>query len=102
MSPSAVEKMLEPADVFPPDDDVSDDHTGLLSGHPSYGLGLMLNSTRSFGLVAGHNGGGPGYQASAFRSSASGVSVCAMSTIEDDFRAEAVVADVFECIQVRA
>jgi D-alanyl-D-alanine carboxypeptidase len=34
---------------------------------PRYGLGLMVDPVGRFGVTAGHNGGGPGYSASAFR-----------------------------------
>jgi len=33
---------------------------------PGYGLGLMIDPAMPMGLVRGHNGGGPGYNASAF------------------------------------
>jgi D-alanyl-D-alanine carboxypeptidase len=33
---------------------------------PGYGLGLMIDPGMPIGLVRGHNGGGPGYSASAF------------------------------------
>lgn len=33
---------------------------------PSYGLGLMIDLSNRFGLVAGHTGGGPGYSTAAY------------------------------------
>lgn len=33
---------------------------------PGYGLGLMLDLSSPYGLVAGHGGGGPGYATAAF------------------------------------
>lgn len=57
---------------------------GARNGEPSYGLGLMGDPASSFGLLLGHNGGGPGYNASAFHAPAlDGATVCAMSAIED-------------------
>jgi D-alanyl-D-alanine carboxypeptidase len=49
---------------------------------PSYGLGLMGDPDSPLGPVWGHNGGGPGYTASAFHAAASGVSVCALCASE--------------------
>ena len=64
---------------------------------PSYGLGLMADPASPWGLIAGHNGGGPCYSASAFHSvDLGGVSVCAMGAIENDFSAEQVVAGVLD------
>jgi len=61
-------------------------------GQPSYGLGLMGNPGSSCGRLLGHNGGGPGYSASAFHArDRDGASVCVMAAIEDDFRPEDVV-----------
>ena len=33
---------------------------------PAYGLGVMLDGRSSYGTVAGHGGGGPGYSIGAF------------------------------------
>jgi len=66
-------------------------------GRPSYGLGLMGDPASPWGLVAGHNGGGPCYSASAFHAfDLGGASVCAMGAIEDGFSAEDVVFDVLD------
>ncbi|HKV12864.1 MAG TPA: serine hydrolase domain-containing protein [Thermoanaerobaculia bacterium] len=63
---------------------------------PSYGLGLMGDPASPWGVVWGHNGGGPGYSASAFHAPELGrVSVCAMTGIED-FQAEQLVFAVFD------
>src|SRR5262249_24106993 len=35
-------------------------------GKPSYGLGIMGDPESPWGLLWGHNGGGPGYRTSAF------------------------------------
>lgn len=64
---------------------------------PSYGLGLMADPMSPWGLVVGHNGGGPCYSASAFHApELGGASVCAMGAIEEDFSAENVVFAVLE------
>jgi len=66
-------------------------------GKPSYGLGLMGDPASPWGLVVGHNGGGPCYRASAFHAfDLGGASVCAMGAIEDGFDAECVVFDVLD------
>jgi len=66
-------------------------------GRPSYGLGLMGDPASPWGLVVGHNGGGPCYSASAFHAfDLSGASVCAMGAIEEGFSAEDVVFDVLD------
>lgn len=33
---------------------------------PCYGLGIMADTASPYGIILGHNGGGPGYQASVF------------------------------------
>ena len=64
---------------------------------PSYGLGLMGDPASPWGLIVGHNGGGPCYSASAFHAvDLGGVSVCAMGAIEESFSAEEVVAGVLD------
>jgi D-alanyl-D-alanine carboxypeptidase len=64
---------------------------------PSYGLGLMGDPASPWGLLLGHNGGGPCYSASAFHAvDLGGVSVCAMGAIEEGFSAEEVVAGVLD------
>lgn len=66
-------------------------------GKPSYGLGLMGDPASPWGLVVGHNGGGPCYSASAFHAfDLGGASVCAMGAIEEGFSAEDVVFDVLD------
>jgi D-alanyl-D-alanine carboxypeptidase len=69
-------------------------------GKPSYGLGLMGDPASPWGLAVGHNGGGPGYSASAFHAfDLGGVSVCAMGAIDEGFNAEGVVFDVFDYLR---
>ncbi|PYS80160.1 MAG: serine hydrolase [Acidobacteria bacterium] len=69
----------------------------LRSGRPGYGLGLMGNPASPWGLVVGHNGGGPGYRASAFHAFDLGnVSVCAMGAIEEGFNPEEVVSGILD------
>jgi len=64
---------------------------------PSYGLGLMGDPASPWGLLVGHNGGGPCYSASAFHAvDLGGASVCAMGAIEADFSAEEIVAAVLD------
>jgi len=66
-------------------------------GKPGYGLGLMGDPASPWGLVVGHNGGGPCYSASAFHAfDLGGASVCSMGAIEEGFNAEGVVFDVFD------
>jgi D-alanyl-D-alanine carboxypeptidase len=51
---------------------------------PGYGLGLMGSLTESpWGPLFGHNGGGPGYSASAWHAVRTGLSVCVMTAIEE-------------------
>lgn len=57
-------------------------------GEPSYGLGLMADQASPWGLLVGHNGGGPGYSASAFHAvDLGGASVCVMAAIEGSVQA---------------
>ena len=72
-------------------------------GTPSYGLGLMGDPGSPWGLVVGHNGGGPCYSASIFHAfDLEGATVCAMSAIEDDFSAEDLVFDVLDRLASRS
>jgi D-alanyl-D-alanine carboxypeptidase len=69
-------------------------------GKPSYGLGIMGDPASSWGLLWGHNGGGPGYRASAFHApDLGGVSVCAMCALEEDSKAEELVFAVFDALR---
>lgn len=64
---------------------------------PSYGLGLMADPASPWGLIAGHNGGGPCYSASAFHAfDLDDASVCVMGAIEEEFDAEGLVFDVLD------
>ncbi len=66
-------------------------------GRPGYGLGLMGDSASPLGVLLGHNGGGPGYGASAFHArDLQGASACVMGALEDDFRPEAVVLAILD------
>ena len=79
------------------DSSASPSRSPLRMSAPSYGLGLMGDPASPWGLVLGHNGGGPCYSASAFHAVAlGGVSVCAMGAIEESFSAERVVAGVLD------
>jgi D-alanyl-D-alanine carboxypeptidase len=63
---------------------------------PSYGLGLMGDPASPWGVVWGHNGGGPGYSTSAFHAPGLGcVSACTMGAVES-FSAEDVVFAAFD------
>jgi D-alanyl-D-alanine carboxypeptidase len=64
---------------------------------PSYGLGLMADPASRWGLIAGHNGGGPCYSASAFHAfDLEGASVGVMGAIEEGFDAEGLVFDILD------
>ena len=66
-------------------------------GSSSYGLGLMGDPASPWGLVVGHNGGGPCYSASAYHAfDLGGASVCSMGAIEEGFNAENLVFDVLD------
>jgi D-alanyl-D-alanine carboxypeptidase len=66
-------------------------------GRPSYGLGLMGDPASPWGLLLGHNGGGPCYSASAFHAfDLGGASVCVMGAIEEGFSAENIVFEVLD------
>jgi len=68
-------------------------------GKPSYGLGLMADPESPWGLIAGHNGGGPCYSASAFHAfDLNDASVCVMGAIEEGFSAEELVFDVLDLL----
>ena len=73
--------------------------SGLPVGQASYGLGLMGDPASPWGLLVGHNGGGPCYSASLFHAfDIGGVSVCAMGAIEEGFSAEDIVREILESI----
>jgi D-alanyl-D-alanine carboxypeptidase len=78
------------------DSSASSSRSPLRTAAPSYGLGLMGDPASPWGLLVGHNGGGPCYSASAFHAVDLGVSVCAMGAIEESFSAEEVVAGVLD------
>jgi D-alanyl-D-alanine carboxypeptidase len=63
---------------------------------PSYGLGLMIDPESPWGLIAGHNGGGPGYTGSAFHARDLGISVCVLASIEQGFDAQTAVFDMLD------
>lgn len=63
---------------------------------PSYGLGVMGDVASPWGPIVGHNGGGPGYSASAFHApELGGLTVCVMGAMES-LSAEALVFSVFD------
>jgi D-alanyl-D-alanine carboxypeptidase len=75
----------------------SDNPPPLRPAQPGYGLGVMGDPASPWGLIVGHNGGGPCYSASAFHAlGLGGLSVCAMGAIERGFSAERIVAGVFD------
>ena len=65
---------------------------------PGYGLGVMGDRASRFGPLFGHNGGGPGYDASVFSTPAlrgRRTTVCALVADERGTAAEDLVFDVF-------
>jgi D-alanyl-D-alanine carboxypeptidase len=74
---------------------------------PSYGLGLMADPDCPYGAMYGHNGGGPGYSASAFhfRSSARGasndVTVAVLSNLESTELVEGMMLSLTETLTAR-
>jgi D-alanyl-D-alanine carboxypeptidase len=98
LSPRSLEAMMTLVRV-PVERDASESPSSspLRMAAPSYGLGLMGDPASPWGLLLGHNGGGPCYSASAFHARGLGVSVCAMGAIEESFSAEEVVARVLDC-----
>ena len=67
---------------------------------PSYGLGIMADPASRWGRIWGHNGGGPGYQASAFYApDMDGVAVCAMCSTEEASAAEELAVRVLDAIR---
>lgn len=75
-------------------------------GDAGYGLGLMIATPPRHGLLWGHNGGGPGYQASAFHAPARrkhGVTVCVMvAGGADGLDAEQLVFATLELLETDA
>ena len=64
---------------------------------PSYGLGIMGDPDSPWGPIVGHNGGGPCYSGTAFHAFANGgLSVCCLTSIEDGFSTERVVAEILD------
>ncbi len=96
LSAHSLAQMLELVTV-PTDPSEATSGQDLRRGRPSYGLGLMGDPASPWGLVVGHNGGGPCYSASAFHAfDLGGASVCVMGAIEDDFNSEGVVFDILD------
>ena len=56
----------------------------------------MIDPESPWGLVAGHNGGGPGYVSSAFHARELGASVCVLASIEQGFDSQEVVLNTFD------
>ena len=91
VSRDAIAQMLE---LVPVPVDASDTWR---AGPPAYGLGVMGSTSSRWGRIAGHNGGGPCYMASAFHAlDLGGATVCAMGAIESGFDAEHLVFDVLD------
>lgn len=68
-------------------------------GRPCYGLGIMADCASRFGMLLGHNGGGPGYGASVFHAPdhhGGPLTVCAMVACEAPDLAERLVMAVLE------
>jgi D-alanyl-D-alanine carboxypeptidase len=97
LSQSSLDEMLTLVPVPIDPGTATSDDAPLLPARPGYGLGVMGDPETPWGLIGGHNGGGPCYSASAFHAfGLGGVSVCAMGAIEREFSAERVVAGVFD------
>ncbi|UFS68938.1 beta-lactamase family protein [Geomonas sp. RF6] len=66
-------------------------------GNPCYGLGLMADTASPYGMILGHNGGGPGYEASVFHVTRGGkaATACAMCSCENSGVAEGLVRGAF-------
>lgn len=96
VTPGSLELMLQPARIATNFQEASGHASPLLSGVPEYGLGLMIDASSPLGMLAGHNGGGPGYSVSAFHSVGTQVSVCAVAAVENGCSAEAVVSSVLQ------
>jgi len=95
LSREAVDAMLDLVDLG--DTATSDTESSpLRPGKPDYGLGIMGDPASPWGLLLGHNGGGPGYTASAFHARDFGISVCGMAAVEKGFSTELVVADALD------
>jgi len=89
LSPASLAAMTHPVDV--PAHRAPD-----AWGRPVYGLGLMGDLASPWGVLWGHNGGGPGYEASAFHApdlAGRAVTVCALCGIEGEAAAEAVMRE---------
>jgi D-alanyl-D-alanine carboxypeptidase len=98
LSPKSLDQMTElvPVPVESPSGSSTGD-SSLRWGKPGYGLGLMGDPASPWGLILGHNGGGPCYSASAFHASDLGdASVCVMGAIEENFKAEHVAFGVLD------
>ena len=68
-------------------------------GEPSYGLGVMGNPKSELGLNWwGHDGGGPGYQASVRHVPTIGATVCVMAGIESGFSPRHVAWDMLKAL----
>lgn len=93
------DSIAEMTQLVPLGNDQRIDPTGLCASNPGYGLGLMGDRKSPWGLLLGHNGGGPAYAASAFHAPDLGVSVCVMGAIEDKFDSEKVLAAILNYCQ---
>ena len=98
LSQRSLDQMTELVPIpMTPGPSSSEKEPPLRPGDPGYGLGLMGDPASPWGLLMGHNGGGPCYTASAFHArDLGGLSVCAMGAIEESFSAEEIVASVLD------
>ena len=87
--------------LLPPSSSDNDEPSALRPVSPGYGLGVMADPDSPWGLLVGHNGGGPCYHASAFHAVTSGISVCVMTAIERDFDTESIVAQLLDTLTRR-
>jgi D-alanyl-D-alanine carboxypeptidase len=97
LSQDSLDQMLALVSVSLDSIGTASDNQPLRPARPGYGLGVMGDPASPWGLIVGHNGGGPCYSASAFHAfGLDGLSVCAMGAIERGFSAERIVAGVFD------
>ena len=97
LSADSLGRMLELVPLPAVVDQSASGESPLRPRRPGYGLGVMGDPESPWGTLVGHNGGGPGYGASALHAVDLGsVSVCAMGSMEEGFDAVSVIAQVLD------
>jgi len=72
---------------------------------PSYGLGLMADPRSPYGVLFGHNGGGPGFTSSAFHvvsPRGQAVTVAVLSNIENPFEVELMAWTILHALMTES